>query len=58
MLVQAMALGEISCLAEGRDVIAASVVPTVYEPQETSTWQEARERFADVALPTKLEVPT
>ena len=59
MLVQAMALGEISSLAEGRDVIGASVVPAVYEPQETSTWQEAKERFAEaVALPATLEVPT
>ena len=58
MLVQAMALGEISSLAEGRDVIGASVVPTAYEPQETSSWQEARGRFAEaVALPT-LEVGT
>ena len=58
MLVQAMALGEISSLAEGREVIGASTVPTIYEPQETSTWQEAKERFAEaVALPT-LEVGT
>jgi rhamnulokinase len=58
MLVQAMALGEISSLAEGREVISASTVPTTYEPQETSTWQEAKERFAEaVALPT-LEVGT
>jgi rhamnulokinase len=58
LLVQAMALGEISSLAEGREVVAASVTPTVFEPQETSNWQEARERFAEaVALPT-LEVGT
>jgi rhamnulokinase len=58
MLVQAMALGEITSLAEGRAVIGASVVPIAYEPQETSTWQEARERFAEaVALPA-LEVQT
>ena len=58
MLVQAMALGEISSLAEGREVIGASVVPTAYEPQDTSKWREARERFAEaVALPT-LEVGT
>ena len=38
--------------------IGASVVPTAYEPQETSSWQEARGRFAEaVALPT-LEVGT
>ena len=55
LVVQAMALGEISSLAEAREVIRASVVPTVYEPQATSGWQEARERFASIALPT-LEV--
>ncbi len=58
MLVQAMALGEISSLAEGREVVSASVVPTAYEPEETSRWEEAKERFAEaVALPT-LEVRT
>ena len=58
MVVQAMALGEIASLAEGRELIRASVAPTAYEPQETSKWQEAKERFAGaVALPT-LEVGT
>ena len=39
-------------------LVSASVVPTVYEPQESSRWQEAKERFAEaVALPT-LEVGT
>jgi len=52
LAVQAMALGEISSLAEAREVIHASVLPITYEPQETSTWQEARERFAAVALPS------
>jgi rhamnulokinase len=58
MLVQVMALGEIASLAEGRELIRASVAPTSFEPQETSKWQEAKERFAGaVALPT-LEVGT
>ena len=58
MLVQAVALGEIASLAEGRELIRASAAPTAYEPQETSKWQEAKERFAGaVALPT-LEVGT
>jgi rhamnulokinase len=53
LLVQAMALGEISSLDEGRAVVGASMVPTAYEPQESSQWQEAKERFAEaVALPT------
>jgi rhamnulokinase len=52
LVVQAMALGEIGSLAEAREVIRASVVPAIYEPQESSSWQEARERFAAIALPT------
>jgi rhamnulokinase len=56
LLVQAMSLGEIASLAEAREVVAASTMPVTYEPQETSEWREARERFAaTVALPT-LEV--
>jgi rhamnulokinase len=52
LLVQAIALGEISSLAEGREVIRASVVQRIYEPQERPEWQEATERFAEaVALP-------
>jgi rhamnulokinase len=57
LVVQAMALGEIASLAEAREVIRASFVPTAYEPEEAPSWQEARERFAAVALPT-LEVRT
>jgi rhamnulokinase len=55
LIVQAMALGEISSLAEAREVIHASVVPTTHEPHDGSQWHEARERFAAVSLPT-LEV--
>ena len=58
MLVQAMALGEIASLAEGREVIGASVAPTAYEPQETSIWQEAKERFVEAAALPTLEVRT
>lgn len=56
LLVQAMSLGEITSLAEAREIAAASFAPTTYEPHETPAWQEAREHFtAAVALPT-LEV--
>ena len=50
LLVQAMSLGEIASVAEGREIVAASFAPTIYEPAETEAWSEARERFA-------LEVP-
>jgi rhamnulokinase len=56
VLVQAMALGEIDSLDEGREVVRGSVETRTFEPQEPARWQEARERFARaVALPT-LEV--
>jgi rhamnulokinase len=46
LLVQAMSLGEIASLGEAREIVAASVAPTTYEPQDSSTWRDARERFA------------
>jgi rhamnulokinase len=46
LLVQAMALGEISSLSEVREVVRASFEPTLYEPRGGAQWQEARERFA------------
>jgi rhamnulokinase len=53
LLVQAMSLGEIASLDEGREVVRASATPVTYEPEETATWQAAKERFAEaVALPT------
>ncbi len=53
LLVQAMSLGEIASIQEGREVVRASFAPTIYEPQDPAIWQEARERFVQaVALPT------
>ena len=46
MLVQAIALGEISSLADARDVVRASLAPATYEPHGSHEWREARERFA------------
>jgi sugar (pentulose or hexulose) kinase len=55
-LVQAMSLGELASIDEGRELVRASFAPTIYEPQDTAVWREARERFGRaVALPT-LEV--
>jgi rhamnulokinase len=46
LLVQAMALGEVGSLAEGREVVRRSFAPTHYEPSGDPAWAEARERFA------------
>ena len=56
-LVQAMALGEISSLAEAREVVKRSVTPTTYEPADSPEWREARARFAQITeAPSELEV--
>jgi rhamnulokinase len=49
LLLQAMALGDITSLAEARDVVRRSFTPTTYEPMESGAWQEARERFGALA---------
>jgi rhamnulokinase len=53
LLVQAMSLGEVTSLAEAREIVAASFGLTTYEPSDSPVWREAHERFAAaVALPT------
>ena len=55
-LVQAMSLGELASIDDGREIVRTSFAPTIYEPQDTAAWREGRERFVRaVALPT-LEV--
>ena len=56
LLVQAMALGEISSLAEAREVVERSVTPRTYEPADSPEWREARERFAQITTRSELEV--
>ena len=51
LVVQAIALGELATLAEGRELVRASFEPTVYEPRGADEWAEARERFAEIARP-------
>jgi rhamnulokinase len=60
LLVQALALGDVGSLAEGRELVRASFEPTVYEPCDASVWEEARERFAVLATGARdvVEVPT
>jgi rhamnulokinase len=45
LLVQAIALGELSSLAEARDIVRRSYRQTAYEPDGSEAWREARERF-------------
>ena len=55
LLVQAMALGELSSLAEVREVVAA-LSTTKYEPEDAAAWQDARARFAEVLARTMIGV--
>lgn len=45
LMVQALATGYISNIAEGRRVVAASVSRRRYEPKHGEVWEEAYERF-------------
>jgi rhamnulokinase len=54
LLVQAMALGEISTLSEGRELVRRSFTPDVYEPSGAGEWLEARERFAALTQPMEV----
>jgi rhamnulokinase len=45
VLVQLLALGELSSIADAREVVRASFQSTVYEPQDVAAWREARHRF-------------
>jgi rhamnulokinase len=46
ILVQAVALGELSSLDEARAVVRASFEVTRYEPEETGRWAEAYVRWS------------
>jgi rhamnulokinase len=56
LLVQAMVLGEISSLEEGREVVRASFETATYEPAPSAAWREARERFGALGAQRELEV--
>jgi rhamnulokinase len=49
LLVQAIALGELSSLEEGRKVVRASFRAQRYEPRVSEAWRDARERLAQAA---------
>jgi rhamnulokinase len=46
LLVQALALGELSSLDQGRELVRRSFATTAYEPADRPEWLEARVRFA------------
>ena len=48
VLMQALALGDIGSLSEGRQIIAESFDLAVYEPHDPAAWDEAYERFVDL----------
>jgi rhamnulokinase len=45
MLVEAITLGHISGLAEGREIIRNSFTPQIFQPQDPATWNAAYEQF-------------
>ena len=49
ILMQLVAAGEISSLAEGREIIQRSFEPTTYLPEDTDVWEEAYQRFKGVS---------
>jgi rhamnulokinase len=46
VLLQMMARGAISSLADARSVVARSFPVAVYEPHDTAAWDDAAGRFA------------
>jgi len=50
ILVQAVALGELSSLAEARAVVRASFDVAIYEPQDADRWSEAYARWCALNL--------
>jgi rhamnulokinase len=48
VLVQAMALGHLSSLEEGRALVRRSFEVTSYEPGERGPWDEAYGRFLEI----------
>jgi rhamnulokinase len=49
VLMQMLALGYLSSLKEGRDLIRRSFETKVYQPHETAIWDEAYQRFLFLA---------
>ena len=50
ILMQIAAAGEMSSLAEGREIIRRSFELTTYVPKDAAKWEEAYERFQGISL--------
>ncbi len=50
LLVQAMGLGYLNGLDEARDYVRHTFPLALYEPRDTTTWQEAYERFIQTVV--------
>ncbi|MGC9397480.1 MAG: rhamnulokinase [Anaerolineae bacterium] len=48
VLVQALALGHIGSIGEGREVIARSFELKTFEPRDTAAWDEAYQRYLKI----------
>lgn len=51
LIVQALALGEVSSLADGRQLVRDSFDLETFEPGRDPAWDEARERFDEISGP-------
>ncbi len=49
ILIQALALGEISSLGEGRELVRRSFKLETFEPRESDAWDQAYERYLKLA---------
>ncbi len=50
ILIQMQSAGTLSSLAEGRALVSRSMELTEYTPQNIEAWEQARQRFAAIAL--------
>jgi rhamnulokinase len=48
VMMQAIGLQHLNSLSEAREVVRASFTPEIYEPKETTAWDEAYSRFQKV----------
>jgi rhamnulokinase len=50
LLIQALALGDLDSLEQGREIVQASFPPTLYEPHDADLWEDAGVRFDELAV--------
>lgn len=50
IMVQAVAAGYINDISAGREAIAVSIERQIYEPQESTLWEEMYQRFRELLL--------